>query len=154
MKKLNILNLIKLPKHHYNPKMECLSNNKTKYGINHFLDYLKGANSFKYNKNNSINKNISISSLSNISFRKVLNNNNNINKNNNSKNNNTPSNNIQKNSKIKINPNFFSIKNISAIQRKKNKKINSIEHKKTKSINFGPMSYPCFNCFFNIKQKV
>jgi len=150
MKKLNILNLIKLPKHHYNPKMECLSNNKTKYGINHFLDYLKGANSFKYNKNNSINKNISISSLSNISFRKVLNNNNNINKNNNSKNNNTPSNNIQKNSKIKINPNFFSIKNISAIQRKKNKKINSIEHKKTKSINFGPMSYPCFNCFFNI----
>ena len=147
MKKLNILNLIKLPKHYYNSKMECLSNNNTKYGINHFMDYLKGANSFKYSKNNSINKNISINSLSNISFRKVLNNNN---KNNNSKNTNTPTNNIQKNSKIKINPNFFSIKNISSIQRKKNKKMNSIEHKKTKSINFGPMSYPCFNCFFNI----
>ena len=28
--------------------------------------------------------------------------------------------------------------------------MNSIEHKKTKSINFGPQSYPCFNCFFNI----
>jgi len=143
MKKLNILNLKKLPKPYYNAKIECLSNNKTKYGINHFIDYLKGANNFKYNKNNSINKNVSISSLSNISFRKVLNNNNNkINK--------TPSNNIQKNSKLKINPNLFSIKNTSSIHRKKNKKMNSIEHKKTKSINFGPMSYPCFNCFFNI----
>ena len=142
MKKLNILNLKKLPKPYYNAKIDCLSNNKTKYGINHFLDYLKGANNFKYNKNNSINKNVSISSLSNISFRKILNNNNKINK--------TPSNNIQKNSKIKINPNSFSIKNTSSIHRKKNKKMNSIEHKKTKSINFGPMSYPCFNCFFNI----
>ena len=147
MKKLNILNLKKLPKPYYNSKMECLSSNKTKYGINHFIDYLNGANGFKFSKNNSINKNISISNLSNISFRKI-----NHNKNNSTKNTTTPTNNnnIQKSNKLKINPNFFSIKNVSSIQRKKNKKMNSIEHKKTKSINFGPMSYPCFNCFFNI----
>ena len=156
MKKLNILNLKKLPKPYYNTKMECLSNNKTKYGMNHFIDYLKGANAFKYNKKNLINKNISISSLSNISFKKVINNNlNNKNINNSNiitnKIANTPTNNFQKNSKLKINPNFFIIKNVSAIYRKKNnKKMNSIEHKKPKSINFGPMSYPCFNCFFNI----
>ena len=155
MKKLNILNLKKLPKPYYNTKMECLSNNKTKYGMNHFIDYLKGANAFKSNKKNLINKNINISSLSNISFKKVLNNNLN-NKNNNSNINTnkittTPKSNFQKNSKLAINPTFFSIKNISAIYRKKNnKKMNSIEHKKPKSINFGPMSYPCFNCFFNI----
>ena len=156
MKKLNILNLKKLQKPYYNTKMECLSNNKTKYGMNHFIDYLKGANAFKYNKKNLINKNISISSLSNISFKKVINNNlNNKNINNSNiitnKIANTPTNNFQKNSKLKINPNFFIIKNVSAIYRKKNnKKMNSIEHKKPKSINFGPMSYPCFNCFFNI----
>ena len=156
MKKLNILNLKKLPKPYYNTKMECLSNNKTKYGMNHFIDYLKGANAFKYNKKNLINKNISISSLSNISFKKVINNNlNNKNINNSNiitnKIANTPTNNFQKNSKLKINPNFFIIKNVSAIYPKKNnKKMNSIEHKKPKSINFGPMSYPCFNCFFNI----
>ena len=149
MKKLNILNLKKLPKPYYSNKIECLSNNKTKYGINHFIDYLNGANGFKYSKNNSINKNISINSLSNISFRKVINKN--KNKSNNNKNVTTPTSNLQKNSKLKINPNLFSIKNVSSIHRKKNnKKINSIEHKKTKSINFGPMSYPCFNCFFNI----
>ena len=135
MKKLNILNLKKLPKPYYNTKMVCLSN-KTKYGINYFLDYLKGANTYKYNKNHSINKNISINSVNNISFRKVKNN---------SNNNKTP-----KNLNLKINPNLFSIKNISSIHRKKNKKLNSIEQKRTKSINFGPMSYPCFNCFFNI----
>ena len=159
MKKLNILNLKKLPKPYYNTKMECLSNNKTKYGMNHFIDYLKGANAFKYNKKNLINKNISISSLSNISFKKVINNNlNNLNNKNINNSNiitnkiaNTPTNNFQKNSKLKINPNFFIIKNVSAIYHKKNnKKMNSIEHKKPKSINFGPMSYPCFNCFFNI----
>ena len=150
MKKLNILNLKKLPKPYYNTKIECLSNNKTKYGINHFIDYLKGANAFKYNKNNSINKNISINSLGNLSFRKVMNSNI-SNKNNSNKNTTTPTSNLQKNSKLKINPNFFSIKNVSSIHRKKNnKKMNSIEHKKTKSINFGLMSYPCFNCFFNI----
>ena len=159
MKKLNILNLKKLPKPYYNTKIECLSNNKTKYGMNHFIDYLKGANAFKYNKKNLINKNISISSLSNISFKKVINNNlNNLNNKNINNSNiitnkiaNTPTNNFQKNSKLKINPNFFIIKNVSAIYPKKNnKKMNSIEHKKPKSINFGPMSYPCFNCFFNI----
>ena len=149
MKKLNILNLKKLPKPYYNSKMECLSNNKTKYGINNFIDYLKGANTFKYNKNNSTNKNTSINNLSNNSFKKVLNNINNK-VSNNSKNTTSPTNQIQKSSKLTINPNFFSIKNVSTIHRKKNKKINSTEHKKTKSINFGPMSYPCFNCFFNI----
>ena len=140
MNKLNILNLKHLPKPYYNTKIEYLSNksnnSKTKYGINQFIDYLKGANIYKYNKNNSINKNVSISSLGNVSFRKILNSKN--------KNPKTP-----KNSKLKINPNLFS-KNISAIQHTKNKKMNSIEHKKTKSINFGPQSYPCFNCFFNI----
>ena len=141
MKKLNILNLKHLPKPYYSTKVEYLSNksnnSKTKYGINQFIDYLKGANLYKYNKINSINKNVSISSLGNVSFRKIL-----TSKNKNPK---TP-----KNSKLKINPNLFSIKNISAIQHTKNKKMNSIEHKKTKSINFGPQSYPCFNCFFNI----
>ena len=141
MKKLNILNLKHLPKPYYITKSEYLSNksnnSKTKYGINQFIEYLKGANIYKYNKNNSINKNISISSLGNISFRKIFTNK--------TKNPKTP-----KNSKLKINPNLFSIKNISAIQHTKNRKMNSIEHKKTKSINFGPMSYPCFNCFFNI----
>ena len=141
MKKLNILNLKHLPKPYYITKSEYLSNksnnSKTKYGINQFIEYLKGANIYKYNKNNSINKNISISSLGNVSFRKIFTNK--------TKNPKTP-----KNSKLKINPNLFSIKNISAIQHTKNRKMNSIEHKKTKSINFGPMSYPCFNCFFNI----
>ena len=178
MKKLNILNLKKLPKP-YNSKVECLSfkgsshnykqslpwceaniltkrkKSRIRYGINHFMDYLRGANNFKYGKN-SINKNISISSLSNISFKKIISNNNTNNKQNK---------NINK-LKLPNNPNYSSttptlnlplnkksivaVKNFNLFHRKKNKKINSIEHKKTKSINFGPISNPCFNCFFNI----
>jgi len=61
-----------------------------------------------------------------------------------------PTNNFSNNSKINKNSIIYSIKNISSIHNKKNKKLNSKEHKKTKSINIGPMSYPCFNCFFNI----
>ena len=132
------------------------NNNKKKYGINHFMDYLRGANIVKFNK--KTNKNISISSLGNISYKKVANNNSN---NNSSIVNRIKSpinvnhsctatiNNISNNSKLNKNSMIYSIKNISSIHNKK-KKLNSKEHKKTKSINIGPMSYPCFNCFFNI----
>ncbi len=185
MKKLNILDFKKLSKphskvingecftfkgssHHYGygltydshrklNKNNCIiNNNKKKYGINHFMDYLRGAKIFKCNKKN--NKNISISSLGNISYKKVANNN--------SNNSNTANrikspinvnhsctstiNNISNNSKLNKNTIIYSIKNISSIHNKKNKNLNSKEHKKTKSINIGPMSYPCFNCFFNI----
>ena len=131
-----------------------VNNNRNKYGINHFIDYLRGAKIFKYNKN--VNKNISISSLGNISYKKVLNNNNTsrINKIKSSINANhsctAPTNNASNNSKINKNSMICSIKNISSIHNKKKKIVNSKDHKKTKSINIGPMSYPCFNCFFNI----
>ena len=128
---------------------------RIRYGINHFMDYLRGANNFKYGKN-SINKNISISSLSNISFKKIISNNitnnkqnKNINKlklpNNPNYSSTTPTLNLPLNKKS-----IVAVKNFNLFHRKKNKKINSIEHKKTKSINFGPISNPCFNCFFNI----
>ena len=137
-----------------------INNNKNKYGVNHFMDYLRGAKIFKYNKKG--NKSISISSFGNISYKKVVNNNNNninncssINKIKSPNNVNvnhscTAPTNISNNSKLYKNSMIYSIKNISSIPNKKNKKLNSKEHKKTKSINIGPMSYPCFNCFFNI----
>ena len=140
----------KLNKNNFN------NNSKKKYGINHFMDYLRGAKIFKYNQ--KANKNISINSLGNISYKKVANNN----KNSSSTANRIKSpinvnhsctatiNNIPNNSKIIKNSMVYSIKNISSIHNKKNKNLNSKEHKKTKSINIGPTSYPCFNCFFNI----
>ena len=175
MKKLNILDFRKLAKphskiingecftfkgsHHYgygltydsnrkNKKNNFIvNNNKKKYGVNHFMDYLRGAKFFKYNHNKT-NKNISISSLGNISYKKVANNNSN---NNNSHtanrikspinvNNSCTStiNNISNNIKINKNSMIYSIKNISLINSLKNKKVNSKEHKKTKSINIGP----------------
>ena len=186
MKKLNILDFRKLSKphskiingecftfkgsHHYgydltydsnrkNKKNNLIvNNNKKKYGINHFMDYLRGAKFFKYN-NNKTNKNISISSLGNISYKKLGNNSNNnncytgnrikspINVNHSCT---STINNISNNKKINKNSLLYSTKNISLINSLKNKKINSKEHKKTKSINIGPMSYPCLNCFFNI----
>jgi hypothetical protein len=184
MKKLNILDFKKLAKphskiingecftfkgssHNYgygltydsNRKMNknnFNNNSKKKYGINHFMDYLRGAKIFKYNQ--KANKNISINSLGNISYKKVANNN----KNSSSTANRIKSpinvshsctatiNNIPNNSKIIKNSMVYSIKNASSIHNKKKKNLNSKEHKKTKSINIGPTSYPCFNCFFNI----
>ena len=132
------------------------NNSKKKYGINHFMDYLRGAKIFKYNQKRS--KNISINSLGNISYKKVANNN----KNNSStaKRKKSPINvnhscaatisNIPNNSKIIKNSMIYSIKNISSIHNKKNKNLNSKDHKKTKSINISSTPYPCFNCFFNI----
>ena len=195
MKKLNILDFKKLAKPHSNiVNSECftfkgssnhygygltydsnrkkkkynflVNKNKNKYGVNHFMDYLRGAKIFKCNK--KTNKSISISSMGNISYKKVMNNNNNLNNNNNNCNCNcssinrikspinanhsctAPANNLSYNSKISKNSIIYSIKNLSSIHGKKNKKLSSKEHKKTKSINIGPMSYPCFNCFFNI----
>ena len=196
MKKLNILDFKKLAKPHSNiVNSECftfkgssnhygygltydsnrknkkpnfqMNKNKNKYGVNHFMDYLRGARIFKCNK--KTNKSISISSMGNISYKKVLNNNNNYNNNNNNNCNcncnsinkikspanvnhscTAPGNNLSYNSKINKNSIIYSIKNLSSIHGKKNKKLSSKEHKKTKSINIGPMSYPCFNCFFNI----
>ena len=57
-----------------------MNKNKNKYGVNHFMDYLRGAKIFKCNK--KTNKSISISSMGNISYKKVMNNNNNLNNNN------------------------------------------------------------------------
>ena len=190
MKKLNILDFKKLAKPHSNiVNSECftfkgssnhygygltydsnrknkkpnfqMNKNKNKYGVNHFMDYLRGARIFKCNK--KTNKSISISSMGNISYKKVLNNNNNNNYNCNCNSINkikspvnvnhsctAPTNNLSYNSKISKNSIICSIKNLSSVHGKKNKKLSSKEHKKTKSINIGPMSYPCFNCFFNI----
>ena len=138
-----------------NNKKYIFNNSKNKYGMNHFMDYLRGAKIFKYNKKS--NKSISISSLGNVSYKKIINNNNNINNCSSVNRIKSPGNlsctaptNVSNNSKLYKNSMIYSIKNISFVPNKKNKKINSKEHKKTKSINIGPMSYPCFNCFFNI----
>ena len=138
-----------------NNKKYAFNNNKNKFGINHFMDYLRGAKIFKYNKKS--NKSINISSLGNFSYKKIINNNSNINNCNSVNRIKSPGNlsctaptNVSNNSKLYKNSMIYSIKNISFVPNKKNKKINSKEHKKTKSINIGPMSYPCFNCFFNI----
>ena len=135
------------------PNFHNNNTNKNKYGVNNFMDYLRGAKFFKYNK--KANNSISISSLGNISYKKVINNSNlnSLNKMKSPININNSSiqttNNISNNSKINKNSIICSIKNISN-NNKKNKKVNSKEHKKTKSINIGPISYPSFNCFFNI----
>ena len=135
-----------------NPNFNNNNNaNKNKYGVNNFMDYLRGAKFFKYNQ--KANNSISISSLANISYKKVINNSN-LNSLNKFKSpinvSNSSFQTTNNNSKINKNSMMYSIKNISLINNKKNKKVNSKEHKKTKSINIGPISYPCFNCFFNI----
>ena len=132
-----------------NNKKYVFNNNKNKYGINHFMDYLRGAKIFKYNKKG--NKSLSISSLRKVSYKKIINNNSNINNFSSVNRIKSPGNlsctaptNVSNNSKLYKNSMIYSIKNISFVPNKKNKKINSKEHKKTKSINIGPMSYPCF----------
>ena len=119
------------------------------------MDYLRGAKIFKYNKKS--NKSINISSLGNFSYKKIIKYNSNINNCSSVNRIKSPGNlsctaptNVSNNSKLYKNSMIYSIKNISFVPNKKNKKIYSKEHKKTKSINIGPMSYPCFNCFFNI----